>query len=105
MKHDACWGLSNYGAAWHLGRSNLTYLRTFLWQGLLPITDYEKDRLSNAMTDTADVDPRFEIDNKKHMEEVCDMNWSMYDEMQSMLSGELSPDELSSEESSSDSDN
>ena len=105
MKHDACWGLSNYGAAWHLGRSNLIYLRTFLWQGCLPIADYEKDRISNAMTDAADVDPRFEIDNKKHMEEVCDMNWSMYDEMQSILSGELSPDELSSEESSSDSDN
>ena len=102
---DACWGLSNYGAAWHLGRWNLICLRTFLWQGFLPIADYEKDRISNAMTDAADVDPRFEMDNKKHMEEVCDMNWSMYDEMQSMLSGELSPDELSFEESSSDSDN
>ena len=105
MKQDACWGLRNYGAAWHLGRWNLTCLRTFLWQGFLPIADYEKDRISNAMTDAADVDPRFEIDNKKHMEEVCDMNWSMYDEMQSMLSADFSPEELSSEESSSDSDN
>ena len=105
MKHDACWGLSNYGAAWHLGRWNLICLRTFLWQGFLPIADYEKDRISNAMTDAADVDPRFEIDNKKHMEEVCDMNWSMYDEMQSTLSGDFGPEELSSEESSSDCDN
>ena len=69
LKHDASWAYANYGHAWNSGRSNIFLLRGFLAREEVNIPDRLGNR-GSITNEAADVDPRFEIGNWSHLDEL-----------------------------------
>ena len=69
LKHDASWAYANYGHAWNSGRSNIFLLRGFLAREEVNIPDRLGNR-GSITNEAADVDPRFEIGNYSHLDEL-----------------------------------